>query len=303
MPTPEENFTTTTVEDVNNTQGWTSITTSVDSSGLFMIRTTLMDSGSAVFEAFLGPQRLSQTVTDTAANDADWDSRSTEWNWLGQKTARTINYDNGDQRIERFDETTGARTERIEIDGNDDKPWASLTTSYDAATGARIGSEKVLDNGRIETLTFDADTGTRTSRTITDGGDDNPWQSKSLTYDADTGRLTTREIVYDDGRSDTITYQNGRKTSQVLTDGDNDTFDWVTRETTYDANGRIALTEEVRDDGDLIVESYAGGRLTEQTTYDNSGDEAWHVEEIAFNAAGDVVDTTYYDESGNILIF
>ncbi|WP_299546149.1 hypothetical protein [uncultured Tateyamaria sp.] len=302
MPTPEETFTTTTVEDVDNTQGWTSITTSVDSSGLFMIRTTLMDSGSTVFEAFLGPQRLSQTVTDTAANDADWNSRSTEWNWLGQKTARTINYDNGDQRIERFDDATGARTQRIEIDGNDDKPWASVTTSYDAANGARIGSEKVLDNGRIETLTFDADTGARTSRTITDGGDDNPWHSKALTYDADTGRLTAREIVYDDGRSDTITYQNGRKASQVLTDDDADTFDWVTFETTYDANGRIALTQETRDDGDLIVSSHVGGQLTGQTTYDNSGDEAWHVRDISFDAAGDVVDTTYYDETGNVLM-
>lgn len=115
-------------------------------------------------------------------------------------------------------------------------------------------------------------------------------------------RLTERETVYDDGRSDTITYQNGRKASQLLTDGDNDTFDWVTRETTYDANGRLALAEEVRDNGDLVVETYAGGRLTAQTTYDNSGNESWHVEQITYDTAGDIVETFYYDESGNILI-
>ncbi|GGX47094.1 hypothetical protein GCM10007385_13560 [Tateyamaria omphalii] len=295
--------TTVTIDDTGNDQNWTTITNSYDCSGFLVATNTIMDNGSTVSETFFGPQRLSLTVTDTSANNANWASRTTEWNWQGQKTARTIEYDNGDERIERFDAVTGTRTQRTDIDGNDDKPWTSITTSYDAATGARIGSEKVLDNGRIETLTFDADTGVRTSRTLTDGGNDNPWQSKSLTYDANTGQLTERETVFDDGRTDTITYQNGKKASQVLTDGDNDTFDWVTRETTYDANGRLALAQEVRDDGDLVVETYAGGRLTGQTTFDNSGNEAWHVEEVTFNTAGDVVDTTYYDESGNLLIF
>lgn len=302
MPTPDETLITTTVEDTDNTKGWTSITTSVDASGLFMIRTTLMDSGSTVFEAFVGPQRLSQTVTDTAANDADWDSRSIEWNWLGQKTARTIAYDDGDQLLERFDPDTGGRIERMEFDGDDDKPWESITTTYNSTGQVRIGTEKVLDNGRVETLTFDEDTGVRTSRMIVDGNDDKSWYSKMMIYDADTGRLTSREIVDDDGSRDLITYQNGRKASQILTDGDSDTFDWVAIETIYDVNGRIALTEELRDDGDLVLSSYASGRLTSQTTYDNSGNEAWHVEEVTFNAAGDAIETVYYDETGNALI-
>jgi len=302
MSSAGQTATTVTIEDTANTQGWSTITNSFDCSGYLVATNTVMDNGSTVSETFFGPQRLSQTVTDTSANNANWASRTTEWNWLGQKTARTIEYDNGDERIERFDATTGTRIQRTDVDGNDDKPWTSVTTSYDAATGARIATEKVLDNGRIDAQTFDASTGVRTSRTITDGGDDHQWHTQALTYDVSTRRLTERETVYDDGRSDTITYQNGRKASQLLTDGDNDTFDWVTRETTYDANGRLALAEEVRDNGDLVVETYAGGRLTAQTTYDNSGNESWHVEQITYDTAGDIVETFYYDESGNILI-
>ncbi|WP_299657600.1 hypothetical protein [uncultured Tateyamaria sp.] len=302
MPIIGPPSTTVTVEDTDNSQGWTTISSEYDASGLLSARTTVMDNGSTNSETFFGPQRVSQTITDTSANDASWSSRTTEWDWLGQKTARTTEFDDGDQLIERFDTVTGTRTTRIDVDGDNDKPWSFLIATYDADTGGRIGTTKVLDNGRIDAMTFDAETGNRTSRTITDGGDDKPWHSKTLVYDADTGALTSREIIDDDGSSDLITFQNGRKATQTLTDGDADTFDWITFETTYDGNGRIALTEEVRDDGDLIVSTYAGGRQVDQTTYDNSGNEAWHVEEVSFDAAGDVIETIYYDEAGNILI-
>jgi len=294
--------TTVTVEDTDNKKGWTSITSTYDGFGFLVARSTVMDDGSTTSETFFGPQRLSLTVTDTSANDADWATRTTEWNWLGEKTARTTNYDNGDQLIERFDAATGARIARVELDGNDDKNWTSLTTTYDATGTVRIGTEKVFDNGRIETLTFDADTGVRTGRTIVDGDDDKDWQSKTLTYDADTGKLTAREIVDDDGSRDTITYANGKKASQMLVDGAADTFEWATFEATYDASGRMALSEELRDDGDLIVQTYAAGKLLERITYDNSGDDPWHVERVAYDSTGDVVSTTYYDDSGNILL-
>ena len=294
--------TTTVVEDLANTYAWTSISSTYDAFGFLTARETVMDNGRTTSETFFGPQRLSFTETDTAANTANWDSRTTEWNFYGQKTARTITYDNGDQRIERYDPDTGFRIQRTEIDGNDDKNWTSLTTTYDADTHVRIGLEKVLDNGRIDITTFDADSGARTSRTIIDGADKAGWHSRSFTYDADTGQLTSSHVVQDDGRSDLVTYNNGRLASMVQTDGSSDTFEWQTRETTYDSNGRIALVEEVQDDGDLIVSSYAGGRITDETTYDNSGNEAWHVQEVSYDSNGNVTDTTYYDEIGNILI-
>lgn len=302
MSSAGQPLTTVTVEDTDNTKGWSTITSSFDCAGFLVGETTIMDNGSTVSDMFFGPQRITQTVTDTSANDASWSSRTTEWNWLGQKTSRSTEFDDGDQMIEQFDAETGARTLRIETDGDNDKPWAFLSTSYDAETGTRTGVTKVLDNGRIDSATYDAETGTRTSRSIVDGNDTKTWHSKSFTYDADTGVRLTRELVNDDGSTDLITYQNGRKASQLLTDGEADTFDWVSLETTYDANGRVALTQEVRDDGDLIISSYAGGRLTDQTSYDNSGNEVWHVQEITYEPTGDVADTTYYDEAGNVLI-
>ena len=78
--------TTVTVEDTENKKGWTSITSTFDGFGFLVAKATVMDDGSTLSETFFGHQRLSLTVADHADNDANWATRTTEWNWMGEKT-------------------------------------------------------------------------------------------------------------------------------------------------------------------------------------------------------------------------
>ena len=294
--------TTVVVEDTDNTQHWTSISSGYDDNGFLVARTTELDNGSTISETFFGPQRLSHTITDTSANAQSWSSRTTEWTWLGQKKSRTTVNDNGDTQIERYDLDTGVRIARTTVDSADARGWDSFTTFFDDTGRARTSTEKVFDSGRIDTRNYDTDTGTMTSRVIQDGADTFDWSTRTFTFDADTGRKTGRDILYDDGSRDTLVLEDGKRVSHTLVDGDNDEFRWVTIERTYDSQGRLALGQETLDDGDLIVRNFAGGQMVARTRYDNSGDEAWHVEQVTYDTAGNTVETTYFDETGNILL-
>ena len=293
---------TIVTQDTAGNQGWTSISNSYDPLGFLVARVTEMDNGSTQSETFFGPQRLSLTVTDSAANNASWASRTTEWDWMGNKTTRTTVEDDGDVRIENFDVVTGNRIARTEIDHTDSKGWYSKSTFYDATGKIKIGSERVTDSGRIDAMTFDEATGARSSRTITDGGDEHSWHSISTVFDVNTGKKTEQTTVQDDQSSETLEWVNGKLTVRTEVDGTADAFEWHSRETTFDTTGKVAQIREIEDDGDLVVQTYAGGTLIEQTTYDNAGTEAWHVEQVSYDAAGDVVETQYFDESGAILI-
>ena len=116
-------------------------------------------------------------------------------------------------------------------------------------------------------------------------------------------KLDGRTIIFDDGGSLDLTWNDGVRATRTRIDGTDDSFEWVRRDTIYDSNGKTAQVMQLQDDSDLIVTSHAGGKLLDRTTYDNSGDEIWHVERISYDARGDVVDTVHYDDSGNILIF
>lgn len=293
---------TIVTQDTANNQGWTSISNTYDPFGFLVARVTEMDNGSTQSETFFGPQRLSLTVTDSAANSASWASRTTEWDWMGNKTSRTTVEDNGDTRTENFDVVTGARIARIEVDHSDSKSWHSKSTFFDSTGTIKIGSERVTDSGRIDAVTFDAATGARSSRTITDGGDDHSWHSISTVFDVNTGKKTAQTTVQDDQSSETLEWVNGKLTVRTKVDGTADAFEWQSHETTYDAKGKVAQIREVEDDGDLVVQTFAGGTLIEQTTYDNSDSAAWHVEQVSYDAAGNVTDTQYFDEGGLILI-
>ncbi|MEX0365148.1 MAG: hypothetical protein AB3N22_03705 [Ruegeria sp.] len=294
--------TTVVVEDTDGTKSWTSIASTYDAAGFLVAKVTYLDSGSTISETFFGPQRLSQTITDTSADAQPWASRTTEWTWLGQKTTRTTVDDDGDTLIERYDVDSGKRIERVDVDSTDSHKWHCFSTLYDATGKDRIGTEKVFDDGRVDTRTYDADTGTMTARTIQDGADKFVWTTRTLTYDADTGRKTGRDILYDDGSRDTLVLQEGKRVSHTRFDGDDDAFEWVTLEKTYDSNGRLAQVEETRDDSDLIIRHFAGGELVGRTRYDNSGNEAWHVEQVTFDASGNVTETLHFDDSGTLLL-
>ncbi|MEL6452582.1 MAG: hypothetical protein AAFQ19_15095 [Pseudomonadota bacterium] len=301
MSNPQTNLVTTVTYDTAGTQGWTSIAHTHDPLGFLVAKVTTMDNGSTQSETFFGPQRLSLTVTDTAANNANWASRTTEWDWQGNRTARTTVEDDGDIRTENYDATTGQRIARIDIDHSDSQSWFSKSTFFDPTGKIKIGTEKVDDNGRIDTITFDVGTGARSSRTITDGGDTQNWHSISMQFDVQTGKKTEQTKLFDDQSSETLEWSNGKLATRTEVDGTADSFDWVSRETVYDHKGKVAQVTLHQDDTDLIVQSYAGGTLIDQTTYDNSGNAAWHVQEITYDGAGNVTDTQYFDETGNVL--
>jgi hypothetical protein len=50
------------------------------------------------------------------------------------------------------------------------------------------------------------------------------------------------------------------------------------------------------------VATFAATRRLDRTTYDSSGNESWHVERVFFSGDGQVTDTQYDDESGNVLL-
>ncbi|MEO0402251.1 MAG: hypothetical protein AAF214_07730 [Pseudomonadota bacterium] len=294
---------TTVTYDVDGTKGWSSIQEAHNAGGFLVSRITTMDSGSVNTELFEALQRVSQTVTDTDANSANWSSRTVEWNWEGAKTARTTLFDDGSRLVEGYDVDSGVRTSRTEYDDGGAEKWASYTTLYDDTGKIKTGIEKVLDNGRIDSFTYDAASGETIQRKITDGGDKKAWDTKTMTYDVDSGKLTSRTIIDDDNSSLAITWNDGVRATRTEIDGDADTFEWYSRETIYDVNGKRAQLNETRDDGDFVVSNYAGDKLLDVTTYDNSGDEAWHIERVFYDPKGNVTDTQYYDESGNTFLF
>ena len=139
------------------------------------------------------PDPVAQTTERTVRDTADrksWDFYTDTFDAEGARIARTMVFDNGDERTTRWED--GTVRERSTLDGDDRKSWEEQITLYDES-GARTSREIVYDNGDSRIFTYED--GQLASRTTIDGSDRKSWASFTDTFE--NGRFVERTYVSD----------------------------------------------------------------------------------------------------------
>ncbi|MEL6620362.1 MAG: hypothetical protein AAFP16_15915 [Pseudomonadota bacterium] len=291
---------TTVTLDVDGTQGWTSIEEVHSDLGDLLSKTVEMDNGATFHETYTGGVLTLQSVTDTAANDRDWQIRTVEWNSAGVKTQRTTVDDDGVSTVEIYDLVTGNRTERTETDDGDAYSWATRTQFWDDSGTVKIGAQHVHDGGRIVDTVKDPGTGIMTSRLTTDGGDKRNWDTRLETFDAATGARDSRLITYDNGDTLAIDFVNGKRATAVQTDV-NDDRSWTTRTETY-GDGEVTSRGFVYDDNSGLSHTFSGGQRTSTTRVDGNADTfEWQFRTREFDADGATTKITDFMDDGDLI--
>ncbi len=260
----------TVIEDTDDRQGWDRITLTHDPFGQLLASVIELDSGSIQSRQFTDGLLRSLVVTDTTANDADWSLRTTLWDEFGSKTSRTTLKDNGIRVVENYDTITGLRVERTEYDDANKDPWLSKSVSYDAVTGNKVETRKIMNNGWVYEEKFDPATGNRISKSEVDAADKRNWQEIETGYDATTGEIVTRTWTFDNGMIRQLSFEGGKLVTKTKMDT-GDVTDWLTRELHFDDSGKLSQRDVTYDDGSSSSETRVDGVRTEMTLVDGEG--------------------------------
>lgn len=294
---------TDTQLDTDGNKPWDSVERTYDTAtGDLLQELTTFDNGATHTKVYQDGQMVSQSETDSTANDKSWSSRTTTWDSEGTKLDRTTLTDDGLRIIEGYDAETGSRTSRSEFDDADAHNWASSVTTWDETGKIKQTEALVMDDGLTITSTYGPDGRLIVSRLTEDTGDTKGWVTRLEDYDAGNGKLSALTTTLEDGTVLTKGFgANGtRKISESRTDGA-DSFDWALEEKIFNTAGALAQMNLTMDDGDIVETVYLGGAVFTVTTFDVSGDEEWHVERLFFDADGNVTGTDHFDDVGLML--
>jgi len=101
----------------------------------------------------------------------------------------------------------------------------------------------------------------------------------------DEGTLISRDYVYDDGREETVVYDNGVPTTSTVTDPD-DANNWDSTTYTYDENGQVIEKVHLLDDGRSAATTFVDGVRTEQEVTDTKDAHAWEMFRTTYDENG-----------------
>lgn len=206
------------------------------------------------------------------------------------------------------------------IDVNEEKPWYSIKTIYDAS-GQILQRTKLFDDNKSRIETYQD--GVLRKVVITDpepapnftpvgtpprptGGDNYPWKSKAFYYD-EAGDLIGKIVRTDEDLVKTKVYEDGSLTEKHLYDdsrSDNapgdvpsfgspppqgSLFPWSAKKVTYDNEGNVVERLTEYDDGDVDVIVFSEGVRTEKRKIDYADDDPWLIRQTYYDADGDTV--------------
>ncbi|MEL7097879.1 MAG: hypothetical protein AAGM84_03540 [Pseudomonadota bacterium] len=170
-----------------------------------------------------------------------------------------------------------ATTTQVETDTSGNKPWDSITRTYDATNGDLIEEMMSFDNGATRTKLFED--GQMVSMTETDSdADAKGWSSRTTTWDTD-GTKLNRTTISDDGQRTVEHYdaETGKRTKREEHD-EAGIHNWASQTTTWDETGKIKQTETmVMDDGLTTTATYGSdGRIVVSRLTEDTGDtKSW----------------------------
>jgi VCBS repeat-containing protein len=280
-----------------------------------------------------GEDSAAAVIGNALTNDTDFDTTDTltalvQSNVAGSNGGLFSIASNGDvtfdpgqdfQTLNTGQTATTSLTYTVE-DGNGGSDTATVTVTVEGADGAivilRSEDTRVGGTGTLTRYYGDSESGVENGRSI------------ALTYAA--GVLAGREILYEDGRTVSNTFDaNGKVASQTITDGPGDTLSYqsntvtfidgiraqtsvlldngVTTETTYAANGttrtQTAVIDSPDDGGIYNFQSqttayYADGKAASRVTVFDEG-ERYARSEFAFSEDGSPESQLFVFPDGN----
>jgi len=101
----------------------------------------------------------------------------------------------------------------------------------------------------------------------------------------DEGTPIWRDYVYDDGREETVLYDNGVPTTSTVTDPD-DAYNWDSTTYTYDENGQVTEKVHLLDDGRSAATTFVDGVRTEQEVTDTKDAHGWEMFRTTYDENG-----------------
>lgn len=272
---------TVTWSDPDNTRPWAGITETYDpGTGRILTRTAIQDDGQSINSTFTNGVLASREITDT--HDAATYQRISEvFDAAGAISERVRVEDDG--RVKQTHFVDGVRTHRIDEDKGDIKPWARREFTFEEATGRLVSVKTVFDDGREETqLSFARTSGSTNVQVDTDNA--HKWHMTTTSFD-DRGERMSLERVFDDGRIQTIQFEDGIKSSAEWTDAGN-AYNWTSKSISYDSAGRLLSKSESMDDGRSIEATYNEG-IRQTFTYADLGNEyLWATKSKSFDSQG-----------------
>jgi hypothetical protein len=242
-----------------------------------------------LLEAFPPPLR---EVTVEDIDDAQpWSSYTDSYTYDDVLVSREMLMDDGRTVSAGFE--NGVRSTVLAEDTQDAYTWTSIDRDY-ADDGRTVVSEtKLWDDGRIEEMTVSPESGAST-RTETDGGDAEAWDTRETVRDAD-GSPQSQTTTYDDGRVVETGFTDGVRSSMEITDtGDAFTWDSITR--AYDASGQMTQETRVFDDGRENVMQFEGGTRSQLVSTDVDDAYDWLTITTIYDDTGAVEETIVEDD-------
>lgn len=215
---------------------WSSRTTTWDTDGTKLDRTTIADDGQRTvehYDAVTGKRTKREEHDDAGLHN--WASQTTTWDDTGKvKQTETLVMNDGLTITSTYGSDGRIIVSRLTEDTGDTKPWATRLEEYDAGNGTLSKLTTTLEDGTVLTKSFGANGTRKTGESRTDATDSFDWAFEEKIFN-NTGALAQLNLTMDDGDIIETAYQNGN----------------VFTVTTYDLSGNEAWhVERVFFDGD-----------------------------------------------------
>jgi hypothetical protein len=209
-------------------------------------------------------------------------------------------YDNGIEKYESYYEN-GQKFHSLQTDTADAKFWSKIDAQYEE-DGSLEQRTIVKDDGGY--TQWDYDFGLVLQKTELDGevnGGSKSWAARLTSYD-ESGNKAEVQIVYDDFRVSTETFNNDGSRDIHVTDASADGagFNWQVKDTARDENGDLEHTLTIYDNNDATSFLYDAGARSNRLDIDGDDSHSWYAREIIYDSNGNKVDIVYYDNAAEI---
>lgn len=278
---------------------WQRIDTYYEPTGQVLAKVTQFDNGIEKEELWQSGMRAQTSFRDdlgaTPEGVANWTTRDIYYD-NGEKIAIVTTFDDGREKEEYFANGLRTVTQETDVTGSA-KPWEQIVTAYEQS-GALAGRQTDYDDGTQRIETFQG--GLRVQTVQTDNSVDGTaksWQSITTSFDQN-GVIAERTALSDSGITRTDSYFNGQRfLTQFVDDPTADAALWDMIVTGYNADGSKAGTEVTYDTGDRTITVFQEGGVRDYIVEeDRDGSDSWAVRVKEFDAAGQNMVVTTYDD-------
>ena len=223
---------------VPGANGFSSVVTDWDASGVLTHRFTTYDSGSTLDQTYQ-PDGARTDINTDVGNLQAYVTETNSFNAAGQLTGSTDVFDGGNTQ-QYFYTTPGVLSSTVLTDTDANENFSMIEILYNPAGGV-TGRTTTYDNTDTFAQTYFAD-GSHTD-VKTDNAHLQNYVTTSTTFAAD-GRATSAHDVYDNGNTaDFFYFPDGKPQRNVVTDTNNDdAFQTITTTFSPTVHGQIETT-------------------------------------------------------------